>query len=96
MTTPTEQSIRKACEEAGLPPELFAMVYDTTPRDVVIASLIAALARRIEAEAVPVAWMYYADDGQEATPPLKNRLTPNTMGWTERALYTAPPKEPTT
>lgn len=57
-----------------------------------------ALARRIEAEreAVPVAWMYYADDGQEATPPLKNRLTPNMMGWTERALYAAPPKEPTT
>ena len=39
----------------------------------------------------PVAWMYYAEDGQEATQPLKNRLVPNTMGWTETPLYTHPP-----
>lgn len=37
-----------------------------------------------------VAWMYYAEDGQEATAPLKNRLVPNTMGWTEAPLYAAP------
>ncbi len=37
-----------------------------------------------------VAWMYYAEDGQEATAPLKNRLVPNTMGWTETPLYAHP------
>lgn len=41
----------------------------------------------------PVAWMYYAEDGQEATAPLKNRLVPNTMGWTETPLYATPPQD---
>lgn len=58
-------------------PDIFAKTYEP------------ALATRTDA--TPVAWMYYAEDGQEATQPLKNRLVPNTMGWTETPLYTHPP-----
>jgi len=91
MTQPTETeaNIRAADDEAG--------VTDTDDSYTAAKKYMNALARRIaaEREAVPVAWMYYAEDGQEAAQPLKNRLMPNTMGWTERALYAHPPKEPT-
>ena len=58
-----------------------------------VAAIIKGFAahRATRTDATPVAWMYYAEDGQEATQPLKNRLVPNTMGWTEAPLFTHPP-----
>jgi len=54
MTTPTEQSIRKACEEAGVP---YLSFLSYRPGDY-LKNAIVELARRIEAEAVPVAGLY--------------------------------------
>ena len=52
MTQPSEEAIRKACEEAGIVPT-WADLSQQLP-DAVIPRLLTALARRIEAEAVPV------------------------------------------
>jgi hypothetical protein len=52
MTTPTEQSIRKACDEAGVP---YVSFLSYIPGDYLYEAIL-ALARRIEAEGVPVAW----------------------------------------
>lgn len=60
-------------------------------RCLAVRDLLARHRLATRTDATPVAWMYYADDGQEATQPLKNRLVPNTMGWTELPLYTHPP-----
>lgn len=90
MTQPSEQSIRKACEEAGV-----KYVEDWrdwwAPR---MQDLVLALARRIEAEREVVAWMY-EKKGIRAFPP--NRQPWNVeRGWIETPLYAAPPKEPMT
>jgi hypothetical protein len=50
MTTPSEQSIRKACEEIGVE---YIHYLRTTDRGLSRLAIL-ALARRIEAEAVPV------------------------------------------
>jgi hypothetical protein len=47
MTHPSEESIRAACEEAGIKYEVY---LDCAVKESVICRLIEALARRIEAE----------------------------------------------
>ncbi len=90
MTTPTEQSIRKACEEAGVPYVLYNLAL-SSPVNTAFRQTLLALARRIEAEreAVPVVT---GDSG------LKDPVRPfeNTVIKTVVAAYAAPPKEPTT
>jgi hypothetical protein len=91
MSHPTEQSIRKACEEAGV-------VYQPPERrgwTVVTERAILALARRIEAEAVPVAWLY---EGSLREHLARDRLPVRfaDIYHTETPLYAPPPKEPTT
>jgi hypothetical protein len=58
MTTPTEQSIRKACEEAGVDDVDHMLWAISVIPDDTRARLLLALARRIEADAVPV-WVEY-------------------------------------
>jgi len=57
MTQPKEESIRAACEEAGLPRFVCDAFLFIPPEDSQLYSAILALARRIaaEREAVPVA-----------------------------------------
>jgi hypothetical protein len=90
MTQPSEEAIRKACEEAGVQwsPDWRKFWFTSESK------LLEALARRIEAEAVPVAWI--KPDWQN--PEAYDGMSPVTVyprsDWTP--LYAAPPKEPTT
>lgn len=85
---PSEEAIRKACEEAGIVPT-WADLSQQLP-DAVIPRLLTALARRIEAEreAVPVAGRFpkHADDCEAMQRPRAD--------CTCSPIY--PPKEPTT
>ena len=88
---PSEEAIRKACEEAGLDYSRYdAGEYHTGTMDALLA-----LARRIEAEreAVPVAWQYDHHKGFSLSTSRQPNLAKS--GWTETPLYAAPPKEPT-
>jgi hypothetical protein len=109
MTTPIEQSIRKAENEvAHLSRELditnadhIALWFDAHGYEIDghLAVQIAeayehALARRIEAEVVPVAWRYTRDDRHKVFP-FRDHWRVE-AGWTETPLYARQPKEPTT
>ncbi len=91
MTQPSEKAFRKACEEAGIVPT-WADLSQQLP-DAVIPRLLTALARRIEAEAVPVAWMI--DNGPKLGRAFFDLPTSGTDGEAV-ALYAHPPKDPTT
>lgn len=93
MTQPSEQSIRKACEEAGVEYRFYEIGPEHGYQQPV-RRLIEALARRIEAEAVPVAWQVTFANGQGRKIVL---IEPYYEDWESvEKLYAAPPKEPTT
>jgi hypothetical protein len=102
MTTPTEQSIRKACEEAGVEDVDHMLWAISVIPDDTRARLLIALARRIEAEAVqvPVAEEVWekcclADLYYRPVDSIDPSETP--VGIIARALANAaPPKDPTT
>jgi len=93
VTQPSEESIRAACEEAGI------IAGDAEGN---AWRAVTALARRIEAEreAVPVA-TYWDHPGGTRTQPCfvpedaASRAGYLATGYVERCLYTRPPKEPT-
>ena len=98
MTQLSEESIRAAFAEAGVPP----FWPDAAGSDVARA-LVLALARRIEAEAkaVPVAWRYdyWGPDGLPVDRVALVRCDGFASAYPEgreTPLYANPPKEPTT
>lgn len=97
MTQPSEEAIRKACEEAGISVEML----QGYPEHGLTRALANALARRIETEreAVPVAWMYrWKLDGEYVNWRVSDASNyhKSLTGYEELPLYAAPPKEPTT
>jgi len=96
VTQPSEQSIRKALEEAGVEDVDHMLWAISVIPDDTRARLLLALARRIEAEAVPVAWMYESPSSGSREYWPEQRFDGFHCGWTETPLYAHPPKEPTT